>query len=67
MGDTKTTDAYFVLNYRNIQLDGDTRLHTNLAAKFSKTAIDAITRSDALAANGYNIFQRIEKGLISKG
>ena len=63
-GDTKTTGADFVLSYRNIDL-GDAKLHTNLAANFNKTTIDAITTPDALAANGYNIFERIEKGLIT--
>ena len=38
---------------------------TSLAANFNTTKIDAITTPDALAANGYNIFTREEKGLIT--
>ena len=64
-GDTKTTGADFVLNYRNIEIGADSRLHTSLAANFNTTKIDAITTPDALAANGYNIFTREEKGLIT--
>ena len=63
-GDTKTTGADFVLNYRNIDMGGGT-LHANLAANFNKTTIDAITTPDALAQNDYDIFSRIEKGLIT--
>ncbi|WP_347923073.1 TonB-dependent receptor [Pontimicrobium sp. SW4] len=64
-GDTKTTGADFVLNYRNIDMGGDGKLHANLAANFNKTTIDAINTPAALAANGYDIFARIEKGLIT--
>lgn len=63
-GDTKTTGADFVLNYRNIEM-GAGKLHTSLAANFNKTTIDAINTPDALAQNGYDIFARIEKGLIT--
>lgn len=63
-GDTKTTGADFVLNYQNIDM-GNAKLHANLAANFNKTTIDAINTPDALAANGYDIFERIEKGLIT--
>jgi iron complex outermembrane receptor protein len=63
-GDTKTTGADFVLNYRNIDMGNDGKLHANLAANFNKTTIDAINTPAALAANGYDIFARIEKGLI---
>ncbi len=63
-GDTKTTGADFVLNYRNIDM-GSGKLHANLAANFNKTTIDAINTPAALAAEGYDIFARIEKGLIT--
>ncbi|NNC50138.1 MAG: TonB-dependent receptor, partial [Flaviramulus sp.] len=63
-GDTKTTGADFVLNYRNLDF-GSGKMHVNLAANFNKTTIDAITTPDALAQNGYDIFARIEKGLIT--
>lgn len=63
-GDTKTTGADFVLNYSNIEFASGT-LNASLAANFNKTTIDAINTPDALADNGYNIFERIEKGLIT--
>jgi iron complex outermembrane receptor protein len=63
-GDTKTTGADFVLNYRNIEF-ANGKLDASLAANFNKTTIDAINTPDALANNGYNIFERIEKGLIT--
>ena len=63
-GDTKTTGADIVLNYRNIEV-GSAKLHANLAANFNSTKIDAINTPDALSQNGYNIFSRIEKGLIT--
>ncbi len=63
-GDTKTTGADIVLNYDNIEL-GEGALNVRLAANFNKTEIDAISTPEALAANGYNIFERIEKGLIT--
>ncbi len=63
-GDTKTTGADLVLNYRNMDF-GAGKLHANLAANFNKTTIDAINTPDALAQNGYDIFARIEKGLIT--
>ncbi|MBT8309085.1 MAG: TonB-dependent receptor, partial [Flavobacteriaceae bacterium] len=63
-GDTKTTGADLVLNYRNIEV-GQNKLHANLAANFNETTIDAIKTPQALADNGYNIFERIEQGLIT--
>tara|TARA_R110002111_G_scaffold245344_1_gene307652 strand:- start:75 stop:2726 length:2652 start_codon:yes stop_codon:yes gene_type:complete len=63
-GDTKTTGADFVLNYRNMDL-GSGKLHANLAANFNKTTISTINTPDALANEGYNIFAREEKGLIT--
>ncbi len=63
-GDTKTTGADIVLNYKNIEL-GAGRLNASLAANFNKTEIDAITTPSTLANNGYNIFTREEKGLIT--
>jgi len=59
-GDTKTTGADFVLNYR-----GNGGFSANLAANFNKTEIDAIATPAALSQNGYNIFTREEKGLIT--
>ena len=63
-GNTKTTGADVVLNYRNIEM-GANKLHANLAANFNTTTIDAINTPGALAQNGYDIFSRIEKGLIT--
>ncbi|TVZ25323.1 iron complex outermembrane receptor protein [Gillisia sp. Hel_I_86] len=59
-GDTKTTGADIVLNYKNYSGFG-----ASLAANFNETTIDAITTPGPLAANGYNIFAREEKGLIT--
>lgn len=64
-GNTKTSGADFVLNYRNIDMGGNAKLHANLATNFNKTTIDAITTPQALADEGYDIFERIEKGLIT--
>ena len=58
-GDTKTTGADFVLNY-----NGDGGFNAILAANFNSTTIDAITTPEALAAGGYNVFDRQEQGLI---
>ncbi|PNW30148.1 TonB-dependent receptor [Formosa algae] len=63
-GDTKTTGLDIVLNYDNIDL-GSAILNVNLAANFNETTIDAINTPDDLAANGYDIFERIEQGLIT--
>jgi len=63
-GDTKTTGVDFVMNYRNIEL-GNGTLDASLAANFNKTTIASINTPDALAENGYDIFARIEKGLIT--
>ncbi len=63
-GDTKTTGADIVLSYNNIEM-GNGRLNANLAANFNKTTIDAIATPDVLAQNGYNIFAREERGLIT--
>ena len=58
-GDTKTTGADIVLNYR-----GDSGFGANFAANFNTTTLDAINTPAALAAGGYNIFDRQEQGLI---
>ncbi len=63
-GDTKTTGVDFVMNYRNMEL-GNGTLDASLAANFNKTTIASINTPDALAENGYDIFARIEKGLIT--
>ncbi|MGV6846018.1 MAG: TonB-dependent receptor [Lutibacter sp.] len=59
-GNTKTTGADFVLNYKN-----EGGFNASLAANFNKTTLDAIKTPPALAAGGYNIFDRQEQGLIT--
>lgn len=63
-GDTKTTGADFVLNYRGIDI-GSGKFNVSLAANINETTIDAIETPQVLADNGYNIFTREEKGLIT--
>jgi iron complex outermembrane receptor protein len=63
-GDTKTTGADVVLNYRNIEM-GEGKLHASLAANFNKTTIDAINTPKKIADAGYDIFDRQEQGLIT--
>ncbi|SFW48782.1 TonB-dependent receptor [Cellulophaga fucicola] len=63
-GDTKTTGVDFVLNYRGIDL-GDGKFNVSLAANVNETTVDAIETPQVLADNGYNIFTREEKGLIT--
>ena len=63
-GDTKTTGADVVLNYRNIEM-GEGKLHASLAANFNKTTIDAINTPKTIADAGYDIFDRQEQGLIT--
>ena len=64
-GDTKTTGLDLVLNYRNIEVGESSKLNASLAANFNKTELDAINTPDALSQNGYDIFSRIEQGLIT--
>jgi iron complex outermembrane receptor protein len=59
-GNTKTTGADFVLNYKN-----QSGFNASLAANFNSTTIDAIATPSQLASGGYNIFAREEKGLIT--
>ncbi len=59
-GNTKTTGADVVLNYKN-----NSGFSAIVAANFNTTTLDAITTPAALAAGGYNIFDRQEKGLIT--
>lgn len=59
-GDTKTRGADIVLNYNSFA-----GFKATLAANFNETEIDAITTPAPLAQNGYNIFAREEKGLIT--
>jgi len=59
-GNTKTTGADIVLNYKN-----EGGFEANLAANFNSTTIDAINTPPILAAGGYNIFAREERGLIT--
>ena len=63
-GDTKTTGADVVLNYRNIEM-GEGKLHASFAANFNKTTIDAINTPQTIADAGYDIFDRQEQGLIT--
>ena len=64
-GDTKTTGADVVLNYRNIEVGESGKLHASFAANFNKTTIDAINTPKTIADAGYNIFDRQEQGLIT--
>ncbi len=64
-GDTKTTGADLVLNYRNLFNLKEGSLNASLAANFNKTTLDAISTPTALANAGYNIFDRQEQGLIT--
>jgi iron complex outermembrane receptor protein len=64
-GDTKTTGADFVLNYRNINLTEKGKLHASLAANFNETTISEIATPKVIADAGYNLFDRQEKGLIT--
>ena len=59
-GNTKTTGADIVLNYKN-----EGGFSASLAANFNETKLDAIETPAALAAGGYNIFDRQEQGLIT--
>lgn len=59
-GNTKTTGADLVLNYK-----GNTGFGASLAANFNSTTLDAINTPAALASGGYNIFDRQEQGLIT--
>jgi iron complex outermembrane receptor protein len=63
-GDTKTTGADVVLNYRNIEM-GEGKLHASFAANFNETTIDAINTPKTIADAGYDIFDRQEQGLIT--
>ncbi|MCG9973330.1 TonB-dependent receptor [Christiangramia crocea] len=59
-GDTKTRGADIVLNY-----DTFTGFKASLGANFNETEINAISTPGPLAQNGYNIFAREERGLIT--
>lgn len=63
-GDTKTTGIDVLLNYKNIKL-GSNNLSLNFAANFNMTTINTITTPKILATEGYTIFDRQEKGLIT--
>lgn len=63
-GDTKTTGTDIVLNYRNIEVGENGKLHASFAANFNKTTIDAINTPKIISDAGYNIFDRQEQGLI---
>ncbi|MGB0891318.1 MAG: TonB-dependent receptor [Flavobacteriaceae bacterium] len=64
-GDTKTTGADLVLNYKNLFELGEGRINASLAANFNRTTLDAINTPKVLADAGYNIFDRQEQGLIT--
>jgi iron complex outermembrane receptor protein len=64
-GDTKTTGTDIVLNYRNIEVGENGKLHASFAANFNETTIDAINTPKTIADAGYNIFDRQEQGLIT--
>ena len=64
-GDTKTTGADFILNYRNINIGENGKLHASLATNFNETTISGIATPKAIADAGYNLFDRQEKGLIT--
>ena len=64
-GDTKTTGADVILNYRNIEVGDSGRLHASFAANFNTTTIDAINTPKTISDAGYNIFDRQEQGLIT--
>jgi len=60
-GNTNTRGADIVMNYHN----DSGNFSASLASNFNKTTISAINTPAALAAGGYNIFDRQEKGLIT--
>jgi iron complex outermembrane receptor protein len=64
-GDTKTTGADLVLNYRNLMKGENSTLNASFAANFNETTFDAVSTPDAIASAGYNIFDRQERGLIT--
>ncbi|MDX1543318.1 MAG: TonB-dependent receptor [Christiangramia sp.] len=59
-GDTRTRGADIVLNY-----DTFAGFKASLGANFNETEINAISTPGPLAQNGYNIFAREERGLIT--
>jgi iron complex outermembrane receptor protein len=63
-GDTKTTGADIVLNYRNMEV-GEGRLHASFAANFNETTFDAVNTPKTISDAGYDIFDRQERGLIT--
>ncbi len=64
-GDTKTSGADLVLNYKNLFEFESGKVNASLSANFNKTTFDAINTPAALDAGGYNIFDRQEQGLIT--
>ena len=64
-GDTKTTGADLVLNYRNLIKGENGIWNASFAANFNKTTIDAINTPKILKDAGYDIFDRQEQGLIT--
>ena len=64
-GDTKTTGADLVLNYKNLFNLGEGRVNASLAVNFNETTLDAINTPQVIDDAGYNIFDRQEQGLIT--
>jgi iron complex outermembrane receptor protein len=63
-GDTKTSGADLILNYKDLYVGGG-KMHVNFAANFNKTTINTISTPVILANAGYTIFDRQEQGLIT--
>jgi iron complex outermembrane receptor protein len=64
-GDTKTTGADLVLNYRNLIKGENGTLNASFAANFNKTTFNEVSTPSAISNAGYDIFDRQEKGLIT--
>ena len=63
-GNTVTKGADFVLNFKNAEL-GKGLFNASLAANINETTIDAIDTPELMAAEGYDIFNSQEQGLIT--
>lgn len=63
-GNTTTTGGDIVLNYKNIEL-GKGRFNVGLAANLNETTFDSTDTPPIMEAEGYNIFDRQEQGLIT--
>lgn len=63
-GDTRTTGADIIVNYKNIPL-GKGKLNFSFASNINETTFKSVKTPQKLAENGYNIFDRQERGLIT--